>query len=97
MRPNGRAACRAGRCCHLMAQFAVKQLTRPGVRITKGGTAMSTGLSVGGIHPAGKSWLRREARDVVSMEELVRRLTHASERRPTSPQTVGSLRAQLGE
>lgn len=48
---------------------------------------MSSSLTVRGIDPADKSWLRREARHVgVSMEELVRRLIHEkrtkTERRP---------------
>ena len=48
---------------------------------------MSTSLTVRDIDPGDKSWLRREARQIgVSMEELVRRLTHEkrtrTERRP---------------
>ena len=48
---------------------------------------MSSSLTVRGIDPADKSWLRREARHFgVSMEELVRRLIHEkrtkTERRP---------------
>lgn len=50
-------------------------------------TTMRTSLTVRGIDPADKSWLRHEARRVgVSMEELVRRLIHEkrtkTERRP---------------
>ena len=38
---------------------------------------MGTSITVRGIDPADKSWLRREARQTgVSMEELVRRLIH---------------------
>ena len=38
---------------------------------------MSTSITVRGIDPADKSWLRREAQQTgVSMEELVRRLIH---------------------
>ena len=48
---------------------------------------MSTRITVHGLDPGDKSWLRREARQVgVSMEELVRRLIHEkrtkAERRP---------------
>ena len=38
---------------------------------------MSNSITVRGIDPGDKSWLRREARQIgVSMEELVRRLIH---------------------
>ncbi len=38
---------------------------------------MSTSITVRGIDPGDKSWLKREARQIgVSMEELVRRLIH---------------------
>ena len=50
---------------------------------------MGTSISVRGLDPGDKSWLRCEARQVgVSMEELVRRLIHekrAKSERRTEP------------
>ena len=48
---------------------------------------MNTSITVRGLDPGDKSWLKREARQIgVSMEELVRRLIHEkrtkTERRP---------------
>ncbi len=49
---------------------------------------MSTSIVVRNINPADKSWLKREARQGVSMEDLVRRLireTRAKRERRLKP------------